>query len=107
MDAALLQALRALDDGLRQLYGARYHGLILYGSYARGDAHDGSDVDLLALLDGPVDQSAEIRRTSALVARLSLACERVLALLAVDVHAWEKPTRAFLQNARLEGRLVP
>ncbi|MGI8911693.1 MAG: nucleotidyltransferase domain-containing protein [Rubrobacteraceae bacterium] len=40
--------------GLGTIYGERYRGMVLYGSYARGEADEGSDVDLLLLLDGDV-----------------------------------------------------
>ena len=49
----LQEAVRKLEDGLKSLYGERFRGLLLYGSYAKGDARDGSDVNLLLLLDGP------------------------------------------------------
>jgi predicted nucleotidyltransferase len=46
--------IRELDGGLRKLYGERHRGVVLYGSHARGEADEGSDVDLLLLLEGQV-----------------------------------------------------
>ena len=51
----LAEVLSRLSRELKALYGDRYGGLLLYGSYARGEAHEDSDVDLLLLLKGPVD----------------------------------------------------
>ena len=51
VQAALTEAREALHD----LYGARLLRLVLYGSHARGEAHDESDVDVLVVLDGAVD----------------------------------------------------
>jgi predicted nucleotidyltransferase len=48
----LADVLEHLDRGLKDLYGGRYRGLILYGSCARSE---GSDVDVLLLLDGDVE----------------------------------------------------
>jgi predicted nucleotidyltransferase len=42
--------LRRLAHELEALYGERYGGLVLYGSYARAEADEGSDGDLLLLL---------------------------------------------------------
>jgi uncharacterized protein len=33
-------------------FGARLHEVVLFGSWARGDAHEESDVDLLVVVDG-------------------------------------------------------
>ncbi len=52
--ATLERLLSTLDRELRDLYGERYRGLVLYGSYSRGEAEEGSDVDLLLLMDGTV-----------------------------------------------------
>ena len=58
-DDPMLQQCRAL---LQALYGARLHGVVLYGSCARGTEETDSDIDLLVLLEGPVDGAQEIRR---------------------------------------------
>lgn len=99
------EVLRSLDAGLRDLYGERRRGLVLYGSYARGEADEGSDVDLLLLLDGPVEVGEEIRRCSGLVARLSLEADLVLSLLPVSIEEYRTSSDPYLTNARAEGIL--
>lgn len=44
------QTLRAFVDGLRSRFGARLVSVRLFGSYARGEAHEESDADCLVLL---------------------------------------------------------
>ncbi|HEY6213473.1 MAG TPA: nucleotidyltransferase domain-containing protein [Vicinamibacterales bacterium] len=43
--------LDAFVGGLRSRFGARLRSVRLFGSYARGEAHEESDVDCLVLLD--------------------------------------------------------
>jgi predicted nucleotidyltransferase len=43
--------LEAFLAGLRTRFGPRLLSVRLFGSYARGQAHEGSDVDCLVLLD--------------------------------------------------------
>ncbi|MFQ6047058.1 MAG: nucleotidyltransferase domain-containing protein, partial [Gemmatimonadales bacterium] len=68
--------LRRLKEGLSTLYGDRLKGVYLFGSYARGEADDESDIDVLIVLDRIENYSREIDRTSELVAGLSLECDR-------------------------------
>jgi predicted nucleotidyltransferase len=107
MNDALRPILRELDAALRRLHGSRYHGLVLFGSQARGDAEEGSDVDLLVLLDGPVHPVAEIDRIMDVVARLSLENDLVLAVIPVDFDAWPTSDEPLLRSARREGVRVP
>lgn len=102
----LEDTLRELEVGLRQLYGERYRGLVLYGSYARGEAEEGSDVDLLLLLAGPVEAGREIRHSSALVSRLSLESDCVLSVIPVAARDYHESREPYLENARREGRLL-
>jgi len=49
------QFLKQAKVRLENVYGDRFHGLLLYGSEARGEAEPDSDIDLLVLLDGLIE----------------------------------------------------
>jgi len=46
---------------IRAALGDKLNSVILYGSYARNDFEDGSDVDVMVLVDVPQDQITEYR----------------------------------------------
>jgi len=39
-------------DCYKKIYGDKIHGIFLYGSYARGDFDEDSDIDFAAIVDG-------------------------------------------------------
>ncbi len=51
MPPHLRPVLRALEAALRATFGGRLSELRLFGSYARGEATEDSDVDVLVLVD--------------------------------------------------------
>src|SRR3954463_12260309 len=87
-----------LEKGLKDLYGARFRGLLLYGSYARGTAWEGSDVDLLLLLEGPVSPVKEILAMEPVTWPLSLDSGLVLSGVPADVEAWRRREGLFLKT---------
>lgn len=99
----LAEVIRRLEKGLRDLYGYRFRGLLLFGSHARGEATDGSDVDLLLLLAGPVDAVKEIVRIEPVKWPLSLAADVVLSVIPVDVDDFERAGTALLNTVRREA----
>ncbi|HYU31835.1 MAG TPA: nucleotidyltransferase domain-containing protein [Thermoanaerobaculia bacterium] len=99
----LVNVIAKLRKGLEELYGERFHDLLLYGSYARGEAREGSDIDLLVLLDGPVVTSREISRIQPLKWPLSLAHDIVLSVMPVSYEAFRKGETAFLRTVRQEA----
>ena len=92
-----------LRKRLKELYGARFRDLLLYGSYARGDQREGSDVDLLLLLDGPVDAGLEILRIEPIAWPLSLDHGIVLSVLPVSHEAYQKGETSFLRIIRKDA----
>src|SRR5436305_7552158 len=100
---ALASTLVKLDQGLRELYGDRYRGLLLYGSYARGEADEGSDVDLLVLLDGTVDPVREILRMEPVTWPLALASGFTLSTLPFSFQEYRQAEdSSFLNPVRRE-----
>jgi predicted nucleotidyltransferase len=99
----LQEAVRKLEAGLRDLYGERFRGLLLYGSYARGDAREGSDVDLLLLLEGPVDPAREILYLEDVKWPLSLEYDTVISVMPVSMEVFEKAETIFIRTVRKDA----
>jgi len=95
--------LSELRRRLERLYGRRLVQMVLYGSHARGDAEDGSDIDVLVVLTGPVDPSEEISRTANDVAELSLDHDEVISCLFMDEDRFTRRNGPLLRNVRREG----
>lgn len=51
MSNMMMLLLQQYTEQLKGIYGTHLKSVILYGSYARGDFHDDSDIDIMILLD--------------------------------------------------------
>jgi predicted nucleotidyltransferase len=92
-----------LEKGLKELYGDRFRGLLLFGSYARGTAWEGSDVDLLLLLRGPVDAVREILNVQPIKNPISLESDLVLSIVPASIEDFERGETMFLRVIRKEA----
>lgn len=99
----LIVVLDLLELRLREFYGDRYSGLVLYGSHARGEADEGSDIDLLLILKGKVNPAQELRVAGRIKWPLSLRAGYTISLLPVSIEAYKSSEQPFLRNARGEG----
>jgi hypothetical protein len=97
---------RDVARDLRRLYGDRLSSVLLFGSWARGDAHPESDIDLLVVLDHVASVWDELRRMDPVMWRHSFDNATVVTALPVasaDVEARKRPVVA---RAQAEGLLV-
>lgn len=95
--------LEGLAAKFRDHYGARYRGLVLYGSRARGDWEEGSDVDLLLLLDGDVNAFTDFREIGDISYPFELEHSLVLPVIPVGVADYEAAGSLLLLNARRDA----
>jgi predicted nucleotidyltransferase len=95
--------LRELKEGLIHLYGERLKGVYLFGSYARGDFQEGSDLDVLVVLDDFERAPIELDRTSDLFCDLSLIYEITISLMFMRESDWLTADKPLLRNVRAEG----
>jgi len=91
---------------LQDHYGARFRGLVLYGSTAREEAEEGSDIDLLVLLNEPFDLFEELRRIVELLYPIQLESERLISAKPASVEAYEAGSVSLYRNAKREGVAV-
>lgn len=88
---------------LKTLYGKRLKNIILYGSWARGDATDESDVDLAIILEGEVVPFEEIDRLTEIACDIDLKYEVLISLYPISEHYYFHINTPFLINLREEG----
>lgn len=103
MSADIEKLLKELKQGLVQLYGERLKGTYLYGSYARGDYQEGSDLDVLVVLNDFERAPIELDRTSNLFCDLSLTYEITVSLMFMREKDWLTADKPLLRNVRVEG----
>jgi predicted nucleotidyltransferase len=77
--------------------------VILFGSQARGEAGPDSDVDVLVVLDGPVQVGEEIRRTSHIVGDLSLEHNLVISRIFMSADEFDSGHEPLRQAVLEEG----
>lgn len=97
---SLHPALAEMKHALSGLYGEQLRGLYLYGSYARGTADDGSDVDVLVVLAGPIKPGAEITRMNPAISAICLRYDLLISLYPISAHGLETHRSPFLENVR-------
>ncbi len=66
------EILREFRKAVAKLYGRRLKNVILYGSWARGEATEDSDIDLLVVLRGKVAPGKEIDRMVDAITEINL-----------------------------------
>ena len=88
---------------LRRLYGDRLKDIILYGSYARGDARDESDIDVMVVLRDMVTPGREIDRMIDMITDLNLKYGVLLAVVPVSEEKFLRVNSPLLLNVRREG----
>lgn len=92
---------------LQNLYGNDFVELILFGSYARGDFHNESDVDFAIVLRKPtVHPAEEILKTSPLGVQLELKYGIMLSTLPVSIEKIQSSMQGVYQDIRKDGIVI-
>ncbi len=94
---------RELKRRLADAFGERLKGVIIYGSEARGEASEDSDIDVMVLLQGPLDLWADISLGVDATYDLTLELGRAVHPDPVDAAEYAKGEFALYRNVKREG----
>lgn len=90
----------------QQLYGNKLDKIVLYGSYARGENTEESDIDIMIILNCEKDEVRQLRSpTSEMASDISLEEEVFLSILLRDKKHFEENRNflPFYRNVVAEG----
>ena len=98
--------LRQVKSRLQEAFGDRLRGVIVYGSEARGTAEPDSDIDVLVLLEGPVNGLSDSYTSINALYPLVLELERPIHTVEVDMQEYESEQWPLYVEVRREGILA-
>ena len=97
------EILKEFKEEIEKLYGKRLKAIILYGSWARGEAKDESDIDLLIVLKGKVIPGKEIDRMIDIITEINLKYGALISIYPVSEEDYSTVNSPLLINVRREG----
>ncbi len=95
-----------LKSIVSQYFGSRLKHFILYGSYARGNFNESSDIDILVVLDEVESEMKEIGVLADLKTDILLDSDIYISTNPVSLNKFNNSNFTYYQNIRREGVIV-
>ena len=97
------EILKEFREQIEDLYSKRLKDVILYGSWARGEATEESDIDMVIILDGKVVPGKEIDRMIDIITEINLKYGVLISVYPVSGEDYSATNSPLLINIRREG----
>jgi len=106
MDPKVKRLVDQVKAFLHERYGDGIKRVILYGSHARGEATEDSDVDVLVLTDSSLNPSEVRASLSDLLYDIILEEGELVSVVAIPEEHFENYSSPFTVNVKKEGMIV-
>ncbi len=101
------QVVQDFKQTMKEYYGDRLSEIILFGSYARGDFHEESDIDFLVVLkDEEVEPYREIYNVHKLVTNLILQHDMIISYVPTSSKRLKSAKTPLFFNVKKEGVII-
>ena len=98
--------LAEIKQRLIEIYGDKLKDIILYGSFARGDFVEGSDIDIVILLGDMKDHIIERETYFDAVWELGLKYDTVISIVPIKEEEYKTRKLPLILNVKREGIAV-
>lgn len=96
--------LQTIKTSLQTIYAQRLAKVILFGSYARNEATENSDIDIAIILyDNEINLSKELDLLSKNLIDLVLQSDKVITKIPITLQRFEHSNSLFIRNIRKDG----
>jgi len=103
MDPKVKRLVDQVKAHLSEMYGESIRRVIVYGSYARGEATKDSDVDVLVLTDPSLNPSEVRDSLSDLLYDMLMEEGELVSVMVIPEDFFENHNLPFMLNVRKEG----
>ena len=103
MDEKVKRLVDRVKAHLHETYGDGIKRVILYGSHARGEATEDSDVDVLVLVDPSLNYREVDESLSVLLYDIILEEHELVSVIVLPEDHFENRNLPFMLNVRKEG----
>jgi predicted nucleotidyltransferase len=97
------KAIGELIEKLKETYGENLVKVILYGSKARGDQTEDSDIDIMIILQDFKNKVEEIKKVSAIVSSINFIYEVFISPVILRKNDYETGNLLLVRNVIKEG----
>lgn len=94
---------KEIKDYLIDRYGNGIRQVVVYGSFARGEANDDSDLDVLVVVSDSLDPIEVERSLSDLLFDILLERKELVSVIAIPEDIFENYRSPFILNTREDG----
>ncbi|MGL4500744.1 MAG: nucleotidyltransferase domain-containing protein [Planktothrix sp.] len=98
--------IQRVKEGLMNYYQDQIEAIILYGSQARGDAKEYSDIDFLIILKFLENPFDEIDKTTDFITQICLDYDVVISWQFITSERFKIQDSPFIYNVKKEGIFV-
>lgn len=88
---------------IERLYGERLKNIVIYGSWARKEAAEDSDIDIVVVLEGDVIPGKEIDMMIEIITDINLKHNVLISVYPVSERDYLTLKSPLLMNVRREG----
>ena len=93
-------------EKMKNRYGERLSKVILYGSYARGEQNDESDIDFMIILNESKLKPEKVGIVGQLITEMKEQFNVLISIFPVTIDRYMSSDRLFYKNVRREGIII-
>lgn len=107
MADAMQNIIPQFKQAMQKLYGDRLSRVILFGSYARGEAREQSDIDFMIVLkDEHISEFKEIENINKHIYNLILQTGKIISFIPVTEKKFMQAPNYFYRLVKEEGKVL-
>jgi predicted nucleotidyltransferase len=98
-----LEYLNDIKTALFEEFSNRFKGIVLFGSESTGRSFADSDIDIMVLLEGPLDLGKDLDRIIISTYFIQMKISRQLHFIPADYLKYSKSESSFYKTVQREG----